>query len=58
MKVGDLVRVRKKLGQYVVGIIVGTYDFDSGSHYWRVRLGVGQDTLADPMDVVVISESR
>jgi len=52
------VRVRKKLGQYVVGIIVGTYDFDSGSHYWRVRLGVGQDTLADPMDVVVISESR
>jgi len=58
LKVGDLVRVKKKFGLYAVGIIVGTYDFDGGSSYWRVRLGVGRDTLADPMDVEVLSESR
>ena len=57
MKVGDLVRVKKKFGFYAVGIIVGTYDFESGSHYWRIRLGVGQDTIADPVDVELISEA-
>jgi hypothetical protein len=55
MKVGDLVRVKKKLGQYVVGVIVGTYEFTGGSYYWRVRLGVGRDQLADPMDVEVLN---
>jgi len=58
MKVGDLVRVKKKFGFFAVGIIAGTYEFSSGSHYWRVRLGVGEDILADPRDIEVLNESR
>jgi len=58
MKIGDLVRVKKKLDREAVGIIVGTYDFTGGSHYWRIMLGVGREQLADPMDVEVLSASR
>ena len=58
MKGGDLVRVKRKLGQYAVGIIVGTYDFEGGSYYWRILLGIGREQLADPDDVEVISASR
>ena len=58
MKIGDLVRVKKKLDREAVGIIVGTYDFTGGSYYWRIMLGVGREQLADPMDVELINESR
>jgi len=58
MQIGDLVRVKKKLGQEAVGIIVGTYDFTGGSYYWRIMLGVGREQLADPMDVELINGSR
>ena len=58
MKIGDLVRVKKKLDREAVGIIVGTYDFTGGSYYWRIMLGVGREQLADPMDVEVLSASR
>jgi hypothetical protein len=58
MKIGDLVRVKKKLGREAVGIIVGTYDFTGGSYYWRIMLGVGREQLADPMDVELINASR
>ena len=58
MKIGDLVRVKKKLGEEAVGVIVGTYDFTGGSYYWRIMLGVGREQLADPMDVELINASR
>ena len=58
MKIGDLVRVKKKMGREAVGIIVGTYDFTGGSYYWRIMLGVGREQLADPMDVELINASR
>jgi|TARA_R110002074_G_scaffold182274_1_gene347109 hypothetical protein len=58
MKIGDLVRVKKKLGEEAVGIIMGTYDFADGSYYWRIMLGIGREQLADPTDVEVINASR
>jgi len=58
VKVGDLVSVKKKLGQYTVGIIIGKDDFSNGDHYIRVRTATGRDTIAHPADVEVINESR
>ncbi len=58
MKVGDLVRVNKKLGQYMVGIIISREDFSNGTHYFRVRAGTGRDTFAHPADVKVVNASR
>ena len=58
MRVGDLVSVKKKLGQYMVGIIIGKYDFSNGDHYIRVRTATGRDTIAHPADVEVINASR
>lgn len=58
MKVGDLVRVTKKLGQHTVGIIIGKEDFSNGDHYIRVRTATGRDTIAHPADVVVVNASR
>ena len=58
MKVGDLVRVTKKLGQYTVGIIIGKDDFSNGDHYIRVRAATGRDTIAHPADVELINEGR
>ena len=57
MKVGDLVSVKKKLGQYMVGIIVGKDDFSNGDCYVRVRTATGRDTLAHPADVELINAS-
>ena len=58
MKVGDLVSVKKKLGQYTVGIIIGKDDFSNGDHYIRVRTATGRDTIAHPTDVEVVNASR
>lgn len=58
MRVGDLVSVKKKLGQYTVGIIIGKEDFSNGDHYIRVRTATGRDTIAHPTDVEVINEGR
>ena len=58
MKVGDLVSVKKKLGQYTVGIIIGKDDFSNGDHYIRVRTATGRDTIAHPADVELINEGR
>ncbi len=58
MKVGDLVRVTKKLGQHTVGIIIGKEDFSNGDHYIRVRTATGRDTIAHPADVELINEGR
>jgi hypothetical protein len=57
MKVGDLVSVKKKLGQYMVGIIIGKDDFSNGDHYIRVRTATGRDTIAHPADVELINAS-
>jgi hypothetical protein len=58
MQVGDLVRVNKKLGQYMVGIIIEREDFNNGTHYFRVRTATGRDTIAHPSDVEVINGGR
>ena len=58
MKVGDLVSVNKKLGQYMVGIIIRREDFRNGAHYFRVRTATGRETIALPADVAVINASR
>ena len=58
MKVGDLVSVKKKLGQYMVGIIIGKDDFSNGDHYIRVRTATGRDTIAHPTDMELINASR
>jgi len=58
MRVGDLVSVNKKLGQYMVGIIVSREDYSNGTHYFRVRTATGRETIAHPLDVEVINANR
>ena len=58
MKVGDLVSVNKKLGQYTVGIIIRKEDFNNGACFFRVRTAAGHDTIAHPTDMELINASR
>ena len=58
MQVGDLVSVKKKLGQYMVGIIIKKEDFNNGACFFRVRTASGRDTIAHPTDMELINASR
>ena len=58
MRVGDLVKVKRKHREDTLGLVVEVKKDDWNSIYVVQPINVGLQIYANPVDVEVISESR